>query len=163
MPIAQLSEYRIEKARVEAIVTMSNGDSVEGCFFVSSNSPRHDGPERVGDLLNSDTGFLPFERHDGEGVRSVIYNRDHLFVVALRDPEANHEPGYEVATPRIVSVLLANGQRIVGSIRVFRPERRDRVSDWARFGKRFRYIETDGTTYLVNLDHVIEVCEVEAA
>ena len=40
------------------------------------------------------------------------------------------------------------------------PEGRDRLSDWARDPEIFRYVETDETTLIVNMAHVIEVNEV---
>jgi len=36
-----------------------------------------------------------------------------------------------------------------------------RLSDWARHGARFRYVETADATVIVNIDHVIEAREVE--
>jgi hypothetical protein len=81
-------------------------------------------------------------------------------MVALRENEARRDPGYDVATERSVSVLLSNGARVAGSVRVYRPAGRDRLSDWARHADTFRYIEMGDTTLLVNIAHVIEVSEV---
>jgi len=81
-------------------------------------------------------------------------------MVALSEQEARRDPGYDVATERFVSVLLSNGRRVTGSVRVYLPEGRDRLSDWARQADIFRYIETGETTLLVNIAHVIEVSEV---
>jgi hypothetical protein len=60
----------------------------------------------------------------------------------------------------MVSVLLSNGQRIVGAVRVYRPEGRDRLSDWTRQPETFRYVETTDATLVVNLAHIVEVSEV---
>jgi len=48
---------------------------------------------------------------------------------------------------------------VTGSVRVYRPEGRDRLSDWARNLDTFRYLETEEATLLVNIAHVIEVGE----
>ena len=78
-------------------------------------------------------GFFPFELHDDDsGPQTVVYNRHHVVTVALADAEARRDPGYKVARQRFVSVLLSNGARLSGSVRVYRPEGRDRLSDWAR-------------------------------
>ena len=77
--------------------------------------------------------------------------------VAVRDHEARRVPGYDLATARTVSVVMSDGRQILGSVRVYRPEGRDRLSDWARHGERFRYIETADTTFIVNIAHVVEV------
>jgi hypothetical protein len=154
------SEYRVEKRRSHATVTLSSGQSEQGCFFLASSSTRHDGPERVADLLNSETGFFPFEIHGDQGVRTVLYHRSHVVFAAIAEDEATLDPGYGVATRRMVSVLLSNGQRIVGAVRVYRPEGRDRLSDWTRQPETFRYIETTDATLVVNLAHIVEVSEV---
>jgi hypothetical protein len=145
------SEFRVEKERIDAIITLANGDSAPGHFFVATASAHTTGPERVGELLNAEPGeFFPFETLDGHGTRTVMYSRHHVVMVALADNEARRDPGYDVA----------NGDRVIGSIRVYRPEGRDRLSDWARHADGFRYIEIGETTLLINIAHVIEVSEV---
>ena len=156
-----LSEFRIEKRRTDAVVTLSSGLTTQGCFFIAGGSARHAGPERVAELLNSEPGFFPFEIHFVGRTYTVLYNRNQVLMVALTDNEARGDPGYDVATRRFVSILLSNGQRIVGAVRVYRPEGRDRLSDWARQPEPFRYFETaDGMTLIVNVAHIIEVNEV---
>jgi hypothetical protein len=154
------SEFRVEKQRANAVLTLSSGQSAHGCFFTAGGSARHSGPERIGDLLNSETGFFPFEVHDADGSRTVLFNRSHVVMVVLADNEARRDPGYSVATRWVVSVLLSSGQRVVGAIRVYQPEGRDRLSDWARHPEAFQYIETTETTFIVNMAHIIEVHEV---
>ena len=126
---------------------------------MASVSARQPGPERVGDLLNSESGFFPFETEDAGGIRTVLCNRSQVLVVALAENEATRDPGYEVATRRTVSILLSNGQRVRGAVRVYRPMEHDRLSDWAREPEIFRYVETGAATLLVNAAHIIEVSE----
>ena len=154
------SEFRFEKRRTDAVLTLSGGGTVRGCFFVSFGSARHTGPERVGDLLNSEPGFFPFEVHDEQGPRTSLYHRTHVVSVSLADNEASLDPGYDVATRRIVSILLSTGERVDGTIRVYRPEGRDRLSDWARQADVFRYVEARDRTLVVNAAHIVEVIEV---
>jgi hypothetical protein len=154
-----LSELRVEKARADAILTLSNGDSTGGCFFVARTSARTAGPERVGELLNAERGFFPFEVRDEKGPRTVLVNRSHVLVVMLADDEARRDAGYEMAPERRVSVTLSNGRAIQGRVRIYQPEGRARLSDWTRDAGQFRYIETDEGTLLVNVAHVIAVSE----
>ena len=94
-----LSEFRVEKSRAEATLTLSNGTSVHGCFFISGNSRTHPGPEGVRDVLNSETGFFPFDVRPPTDSTTVLYNRDHLVFVELQDKdEPRRDPGYDVAT-----------------------------------------------------------------
>jgi len=156
----RFSEFRVEKQRAGAVLTLSGGELTRGYFFVAGGSARHAGPERVGDLLNSEAVFLPFEIHDSAGVRTELINRHHVIMVAIGDDEASRDPGYSVAKRRDVSILLSNNQRVMGAIRIHMPEGRDRLSDWLRDPEIFRYVETDETTLIVNMAHVIEVNEV---
>src|SRR3954462_10191419 len=148
-----ISGFRVEKERIDALITLSNGESTAGHFFVSRASAHSAGSERVGELLNADAGFFPFELVDGAGQRMVLYNRSQVVMVALSDNEARRDPGYDVATERFVSVLLSNGDRVGGSVRVYQPRGRDRLSDGARHSETFRYIEMGETTLLVNIAH----------
>jgi hypothetical protein len=161
MPLAASSVFRVDKQRTEAILTLTSGATVAGHFFTSPGSAMHVGPERVADLLNSEPGLFPFEITETGGSRTVLVNRDHVVAVAVAGDEARRDPGYEFATPRMVSVLLSNAQRILGSVRVYQPEGHSRLSDWARQAERFRYVETADATFIVNVGHVVEVREVE--
>jgi len=154
------SEFRVEKARVNAVVTLAHGDSHEGHFFVATGGAHCSGPELVGDLLNAEPGFFPFELHDAPANRTVLYNRREVVMVALPENEASRVPGYDVAPERYVSVRLSHGGRVAGAVRVYRPTGHVRLSDWARNADIFRYIETGETTLLVNMAHVIEISEV---
>jgi len=155
-----LSEFRVEKSRTEATLTLSNGTSARGCFFVAGGSRTHAGPERVKDVLNGETGFFPFEVAGAAGSSTILYNRDHLVMVKLGDKdEARSDPGYDVATIRIVTILLSNGTKLRGVVRVYRPQGHDRLSDFAQISETFRYLEAEGVTYLFNVRHVLELIE----
>jgi hypothetical protein len=156
-----VSEFRVEKGRAGAVITLSDGTSVHGNFFVSGSSATYNCPERVKDVLGNDAGFFPFEVGGVAGAeRTVIYNRAHVVMVKLGDEgEARRDPGYEVATRRSVSMLLSNGTRLLGTVVVHRPQGHDRLSDFARSSDAFRYVEIGGGTLIVNVAHIIELSE----
>ena len=158
-----MSEFRITKERRSATLTLSDGRLVAGSFFVAGSSVGHAGPERVKDVLNSPTAFFPFEVSDGAGRHTGLFNRDQVMVVTLSTDEAHAEAAYEVATRRSVSMLLSNGERLTGLVRVYRPRGSDRLSDYARVDETFRYLETPKALLVVNFRHVLELIEVEAA
>jgi len=160
MTTTSSSEFRVEKLRVDATVTLSSGQSTRGCFFTAGTSATHDGPELVGELLNSEAGFFPFEIHEGDDTRTVLYNRAHVVLVGLNDNEEERIPGYSVAFRQLVSILLSNGHRVVGSVHVYRPKGHDRLSDWTRQPEVFRYLETGDLTLLVNATHIVDISEV---
>ena len=158
-----MSEYRIEKRRAEAALTLTTGETIRGCFFLSQSRPRHAGPERVADLLNAETGFFPFELFGESGLRTGLFNRSQVVVVALLDDEAQLDPGYAVATEREVRMVLSTGRIIDGRVRVYRPAGRDRLSDYARGSEMFRYVEAEGATIIVNSAHIVELRETTQA
>lgn len=153
-----MSEYRVEKRREPAQLTLVTGVTLSGVFFLAGSSQVHTGPERIGDVLNLEPGFFPFEC-DGE---TSLINRAHVLKVALPAQmiEAELDAGYTVATRRHVKVLLTTGETIVGYVVVYRPPGRDRLSDYAHIDERFRYLELADHTLLVNSAHIVALTEV---
>ena len=160
-----MSEFRIEKRRTEAALTLTTGTTVRGCFFLSQSRASHAGPERVADLLNAEEGFFPFEVNGDASPHTVLYNRSQVVVVTLLEEtiEAQLDPGYAVATEREVRILLSSGHTVDGRVRIYCPSGRDRLSDYARRSESFRYVETKGATVIVNSAHIVELREMSEA
>jgi hypothetical protein len=157
------SEFRIEKRRTDAVVTLVTNETVHGCLFTAAGSAHGTGAERIGDLLNSEPGFFPFEIYGAAANSTVQYNRSHVIAVRVLDDEARRDAGYAVARSQAVSILLTNGQRIEGDVRVYRPEGRTRTSDWTHQPEVFRYVEAQDGTYIVNSAHIVAVTEVSGS
>jgi hypothetical protein len=153
-----VSEFRFEKGRSTATLTLAPGTSVDGSFFVASHTSLPYVRERVGDLLNAQPGFFPFELRDGT---TVLYNRAHVVAVALEPgvTEAEQDPGYDVAAQRHVGMLLSTGMRVKGVVAVFAAPGRDRLSDYARSPLTFRYLVTPKHTLIINATHIVELTE----
>lgn len=161
--MSQPSEYRIEKRRAAALLTLATGATVRGCFFLAGARASHGGPERVADLLNAEGGFFPFElTPEAAAPYTVLYNRAQLILVTLLEKsiEAQLDPGYSFATERTIGILLSNGDMLQGRVRVYRPSGRDRLSDYARAPDLFRYVETGEATLIVNSAHIVELREI---
>jgi hypothetical protein len=163
-PADPLSEFRVEKSRANATLTLSNGNVIRGCFFLSGTSRTHAGPEGVRDVLNGDSGFFPFEAGHAGDSKTILCNRDHLVLVELQDKgEPRRVPGYDVAIEKIVTMLMSNGTRLKGAVRVFLPHGSDRLSDFARGPETFRYLEAESATYIINVHHLVELTEEPSA
>ena len=166
IPRSDVSEFRIEKRRADAALTLTTGTVVRGCFFLSGSSATHAGPERVADLLNAETGFFPFELNGANNPHTALFNRAQIVLVTLLAAdtiEAKLEPGYDVAPTRQIRVLLSTGGAVEGIVRVYRPSGRDRLSDYARAPEIFRYLETQAATVIVNTAHIVELRETTEA
>jgi hypothetical protein len=155
-----MSEFRVEKQRAEAEVTLSGGGFLRGTFFLAESSSNHLGPERVADLLNAERGFVPFQTNP-EPADTILINPAHVVTVKLleRTNEARLDPGYELAAERHVAMLLSNGTALCGAVRVYRPDESNRLSDYLRSPEVFRYVETPDGTFVVNIAHIVDLRE----
>ena len=153
-----MSEFRVAKRRAAAELTLVTGDTLSGVFFLAGSTQQHSGPERVGDMLNFECGFVPFET----GAGMMLVNRSHVLKITLPPQviEAQLDAGYDLATRRTVRVLLTTGETITGNVVVFCPPGRDRLSDYARLDERFRYLELEDCTLLINSGHIVALTEV---
>ena len=126
-------------------------------FFLAGSSQVHSGPERVGDLLNTETGFFPFEFR-GE---TTLINRAHVLKVSL-PPRSSRRSSTPATTSRragTVNALLTTGETITGHVVVFRPAGHERLSDYARMDEPFGSRAPD-RTLLVNSAHIVALTEV---
>lgn len=157
-----MSQFRIDKQRARAELTLTNGASLLGSFFLAPSRRTSAGQERVADLLNAEAGFFPFELAGERATVTVLVNRTHLIVVRLMDNrmEVRMDPAYDVAVVRRASLSLANGATLTGSVRVYHPEGRDRLSDFVRSAETFLYIEGDDDTFIVNAAQIVQIEEV---
>jgi hypothetical protein len=156
-----MSQFRVEKHRAEAELTLATGVTVRGSFFLAEASATHAGPERIADLLNAEIGFFPFEPSGGDTADTVLVNRAHVVAVKLleRRNEPQLDPGYAIATERHVAIQLSTGTTLRGAVRVYKPQGRDRLSDYARAPEAFRYIESADGTFIINSAHIVELRE----
>ena len=153
-----MSQFRVEKDHVAASLVLSTGTTRLGCFFVVSSLTTHDGPERVGDLLNSESGFFPFKHDDGTIAQ---YNRAHLVMLTLPAGVAEDELGseYSVALRRDVSLVLSTGAVVEGTVLVSGPVGHERLSDYVRSAKQFWYVLTTRGAVVVNKNYIVELVE----
>jgi hypothetical protein len=158
-----MSLFRVEKRRAEAELTLSSGSTVRGIFFLAGSCSRHAGPERIADLLNTQDGFFPFET-TADGASTLLINRAHVVSVRLLEhsDEPRLDPGYVVAPERHVKVLLSNGRTLRGAVRIYRPQGRDRLSDYAQSPDVFRYLEAAEGTFVVNFAHIVHLRETDS-
>jgi len=156
-----MSQFRVEKRRAEAELTLSTGERLRGCFFLAGSSATHQGPERVVDLLNAeDGGFFPFQVDDPSD--TVLVNRAQLVTARLvgTSAEVRLDAGYDVAKVRDVVMRFTNRCVLRGLVRVYRPQGRDRLSDYARSAELFRYVENGDGTFIVNTSHIVQLSEI---
>ena len=79
------------------------------------------------------------------------------------EAEPRRDPGYDVATERIVTMLMSNGDAASRRRARVSPAGRDRLSDFARAAETFRYLEAEHATYIINVHHLLELAEETSA
>ena len=127
------SEFRVEKSRAEATLTLSNGTSVHGCFFIAGNSRTHVGPERVeGRAEQRDRIFSVRRAARRRVAHRALQPRPSS--CSWSSPTQTSRAAIRVTTSqleRIVTMLMSNGDAAA--------RRRARVSSArARSPERFR-------------------------
>jgi len=154
-----MTGFQIEKRRARVRITLASGTTVGAVVFLADVTRNGNRPERVGDMLNADPGFFPSEISEAPAPRMTLFNRDHVVVVRLAEPELEREldASNAIAPRRRVTLLMTNGDVLVGELTIVAPEGHTRVSDAASSGERFRYVETESGTFVVNFDHVVEI------
>lgn len=156
-----MSDFRVEKHHARATLTLSSGVEVTGSFFLAEATPHRVGPERVYDLLNRPDRFFPFEvdAREDRGAYVALFSREHVVVAELdRETSLAEDDGtFDLASNKIVSLLLDNGARLRGELHIEMPSGRDRVSDFANRDARFSYFGARDALKLVNLDRVAEI------
>ena len=153
-----MSEYRFEKERVRATLTLAPGTSVNGSFFVAAQTSMRQGRERVGDLLNAQPGFFRSSCTTAARCSSTA----RTWWPSRSTPsvsEAEQESGYAGATQRQVEMLLSTGMRVKGIVGVYSAPGHERLSDYAQEPLEFRYLVTQKNTLIINAAHIVELTE----
>ena len=127
-----MNDQKIVKNRRQVLFTLADGSTVEGKVFLSLYEASHEGPQRVGALLNSDDGFIPVETAGG------MIHLNIINIVAAQTPLM--EEGDELmrlGEQYPVQITTALGTVIEGQVFVNLPHDRNRVSDYLNQRDRF--------------------------
>ena len=154
------SEYRFEKRRAAAVVTMVGGEVARGSFFTPAIRPAATAENVSRTCSTPKRAFFPSKWKAPTSRGPSCYNRSHLISAEIFDNEAGLDPDYAVASRRPVSILLSNGRRIEAFVRIASPAGRDRLSDWTRLPEVFRYVEFGDSILIVNAAHIVAFTEV---
>ena len=157
--MTDITVFRIRKREARVTLTLVNGRTARGAFFLSETAADHAGPERIDELLNAATRFVPFHVDADTGRASVILlNRTQILMVSLPPSEADlvHDSSYEIARREPARLVLSNGERLVGEVHIAGLSDHARLSDVVNL-HMFLHVERPNQTVLVNVDHVVEL------
>ena len=157
--MTDMAAFRVRKREARATLTLVGGRTARGAFFVSETAADHTGPERIDEVLNAATRFVPFHVDADTGRATVLLlNRAHILIVSLPPTEAElvHDSSYEMARREPARLVLSNGERVAGEVHIAGPSGHARLSDVADLNT-FLPVEKPNQTVLVNVDHVVEL------
>lgn len=146
-----MSEW-VATERIAVAVLLADGEIVRGELHLQNRVARHDGPERLLEMLNRPDAFMPLSGLDG-GVTFLSKAQVMVVSCATADLAEGDPARLEAAVPGWLDVRLPEAQ-YVGQIRIELPPTRTRALDYLNTAGRFFALTTDVMTRYVNSDYV---------
>jgi len=147
-----MDSQRISKETCRVLFSLADGREIWGEVFLNLFGARHDGPQRVGELLNGDEVFIPVK---AEGGTLLI----HLFQLVSAQVEAASELDelMTLGAHYHVKVQTVLGQDLKAEVYVDLPEGDRRVKDFMNRSQGFlRFLVDDQVLYL-NRNFIVSV------
>ncbi len=150
-------DLKLDKLLSPLTIHLASGQVIKAAVWVSRESDRHHGRERVKDVLNLAEPMLPIIAVDN-GSASVL-NRRHVLYVSLEGPDyaSETDQAADLSIHRTVMVRLSSGRGLKGELFITMPPGKDRTLDFLNRGDAFFYLRTEDGLKLVHLEHVVSV------
>ena len=138
---------------IDAELQLAGGTSARVTLFLSTRSPRHDGPETLGEFLDAPRRFLPVRTERGNG----LVARDAIVTVRVaKDVEAGR-PDAPPPAIDMVRIALENGAAIDGVLLHPAAGNRARLSDFFNTAPDFFAVEDEGGIVHVSKRRVVSI------
>ena len=128
-----MSDFRVPKRRVAIAATLAGGLRRDVTVFLAEAAPGHAGGERLSELLNGASDFLPaLEAETGE---MTFLNRDAVMIAeASADAERSGADELTIPTEHAVEITLTDGRRLRGHVSFVLPPDHSRLADFLTGG-----------------------------
>ncbi len=151
-----MSSFRIPKREVEVRILVEGGDEVAGRLFAPRHGP-HGEPGTIEDRLSDPREpFLPLVREDD----TLFVSADWILSVTIAAEDA-HLPEGDDSRTFDLTLRLAGGSEISGTVGMALPPRESRALDFLNTAPRFIAVRTDSAVVLVNRAFVVSVREAD--
>lgn len=151
-----MDELRVPKRRVTIEVGLTGGTTRRLDLFLAEFASQHIGEERVSDVLNGHTEFIP--AFDGERKAMTFTHRDALMWANLSvEDEPPTADAHTIPSEHEVELALSDGSVHRGLISYVRPPDRARIIDYLNEAPRFFRLVQGERVMLVNKRHVAQV------
>src|SRR5690349_7734777 len=131
-----MSDLAVPKRRVPVSVTLSGGLTRQVAVFLAEAVPGHAGSERLSDLLNGASDFIPALEPD---TRTMTFlNRTSVVIAeAAADAERTGADDLTIPTEHDVELMLDDGRVLRGLVTYVLPPDRARLADYLNDGSHF--------------------------
>lgn len=151
-------DLRVPKRRAQVEVLMPGGAARQVTVFLSEFAPRHNGPERLSDLLNASEDFVPALDVSTDTI--VFLNRHGIAAARVAH---EWELGEEAASgeQHEVEITLVDGTALRGTVTVILPPEHARLLDFLNDAQPFVRLAERDKVALVNKRHIARVAKVK--
>jgi hypothetical protein len=151
-------DLRVPKRRAQVEVLMPGGAARQVTVFLSEFASRHNGPERLSDLLNAEEDFIPAVDATTDTV--VFLNRHGIAAARIaREWEISRDepPGEQ----HELEIALVDGTTLRGAVTVVLPPEHARLLDFLNDAQPFVRLAEREKVALVNKRHIARVAKVK--
>ncbi len=151
-----MEELRVPKRRITSQFVLTGGAVREVAVFLAEATADHSGGERLSDLLNGASQFIPAQ-DTGTGAMTFVHTSGLAVARVAAEHEMSDADQLTIPTEHEVEVQLVDGQRLTGLITYVLPEGRSRLTDYLNDSPAFfRLIEAERVA-LINKRYVAYV------
>jgi hypothetical protein len=151
-------ELKVPKRRAPVEVLFPGGAARRVTVFLAEFASNHSGPERISDLLNGGTDFVP--AIDLESGRVTFLGRQGI-AAARVEREWESEPGMAATSEHAVQVTLVDGTVLRGTVGFAFPPERSRLLDYLNGAPPFVRLSEKDHVALINKRHIAQVAPLE--
>jgi len=140
--------YRIEKERLEVVITMEGGSAAHGYIFLQPRVHGYSSHSEPAALFNDDELFFPLELDSGD---VLLVSKERVVDISGIPVSEEDELLRESSPMALLEITLAGGITRLGSMRLEVRADRPRLLDYLNDCKqRFLMLFTDNGIRLVN-------------
>ena len=155
-----VDEFQVSTHGASVEVVLRNSTVLRGRMFLHDIAEKHDGAERVEDVLNSPAQFFPIAVREG-GEKTVLVNKAQTLYVKVPAEQGKVQPGAQGAASWAVQVTveMVQGAPLQGVVYFAQPAGSDRTLDRLNESEPYFCLVQDSAFYYVKLSSVVVVRE----
>lgn len=147
-----MAEHRIVMHKRRVGLVLADGSRLEGEVFLSLTEAHRMGPQRLGDLLNSEIRFLPVQTAAGIQLINCA-----LIVSARTDQSAEADDLMRLGEKYSICVSTLLQEEIVVDLYVNLPQACNRVKDCLNQPQRFLPVFREEEVLYLNTSYILRV------